>query len=139
MDSLPPYDAVDERNRDFTIETLRQVAEVLVWGENNNRGYFDIFCEQNVLSYFVQLAEQPTIPNAVKVQLLQTLSIIVQSINKETAVCKCEEGTLPLAHSKTLSILSEAAIVLCVQRTCTCREPYIKVSQQIVNLWGLAR
>ncbi|CDI74182.1 hypothetical protein, conserved [Eimeria praecox] len=86
LDSLPPYDAVDERNRDFTIETLRQVAEVLVWGEHNNRGYFDIFCEQNVLLYFVQLAEQPTVPNAVKVQLLQTLSIIVQSINKETAV-----------------------------------------------------
>ncbi|CDJ32699.1 Chromosome II, complete genome, related [Eimeria mitis] len=86
LDSLPPYDAIDERNRDFTIETLRQVAEVLVWGEHNNRGYFDVFCEQNVLSYFVQLAEQPTVPNAVKVQLLQTLSIIVQSINKETAV-----------------------------------------------------
>ncbi|CDJ49733.1 hypothetical protein, conserved [Eimeria brunetti] len=86
LDSLPPYDAIDERNGDFTIETLRQVAEVLVWGEQNNRGYFDIFCEQNVLSYFVQLAEQSTVPNAVKVQLLQTLSIIVQSINKETAV-----------------------------------------------------
>lgn len=62
---------------------------MLVWGEHNNRGYFDTFCEQNVLSYFVQLAEQPNVPNTVKVQLLQTLSIIVQSINKETAVCKC--------------------------------------------------
>lgn len=67
---------------------LRQIAEVLVWGEQHNRGYFDLFCEQNVLSYFVRLAEQQGVPNAVKVQLLQTLSIIVQSINKETAVCK---------------------------------------------------
>ncbi|XP_026192211.1 uncharacterized protein LOC34619766 [Cyclospora cayetanensis] len=86
LDSLPSYETVDDKNRDYTIETLRQIAEVLVWGEQHNRGYFDIFCEQNVLSYFVQLAERPTVPNAVKVQLLQTLSIIVQSINKETAV-----------------------------------------------------
>lgn len=88
LDSLPSLDSIDERNRDTTIETLRQVAEVLVWGEQHNRGYFDIFCEQNVLSYFVGLAEQQTVPSAVKVQLLQSLSIIVQSINKETAVCK---------------------------------------------------
>ncbi|CDJ37338.1 hypothetical protein, conserved [Eimeria tenella] len=86
LDSLPSLDSIDERNRDTTIETLRQVAEVLVWGEQHNRGYFDIFCEQNVLSYFVGLAEQQTVPSAVKVQLLQSLSIIVQSINKETAV-----------------------------------------------------
>lgn len=88
LDSLPAFESIDDRNRDSTIEILRQIAEVLVWGEQHNGGYFDIFCEQNVLSYFIRLAEQPAVPNAVKVQLLQTLSIIVQSINKETAVCK---------------------------------------------------
>ncbi|KAL8449331.1 hypothetical protein Emed_003212 [Eimeria media] len=86
LDSLLSFQTIDNRNRDLAIEILRQIAEVLVWGEQHNRGYFDIFCEQNVLSYFVKLAEQPAVPNAVKVQLLQTLSIIVQSINKETAV-----------------------------------------------------
>ncbi|KAL8270430.1 hypothetical protein Esti_005659 [Eimeria stiedai] len=86
LDSLLSFQTIDSKNRDLAIEVLRQIAEVLVWGEQHNRGYFDIFCEQNVLSYFVKLAEQPAVPNAVKVQLLQTLSIIVQSINKETAV-----------------------------------------------------
>lgn len=99
LDSLPPFETIDDENRDFTIEILRQIAEVLVWGEQHNRGYFDIFCEQNVLSYFVQLAEQPAVPNAVKVQLLQTLSIIVQSINKETAVCKSGKVCLVVHHN----------------------------------------
>ncbi|PHJ21652.1 hypothetical protein CSUI_004502 [Cystoisospora suis] len=87
FDALHAFDCIDERNRDAAVEILRQIAELLVWGERHrNEAFFDIFCEQNILSYFVDIVNQPRVSDAVKVQLLQTLSILVQNMRRKTAI-----------------------------------------------------
>ncbi|CBZ55263.1 hypothetical protein NCLIV_056870 [Neospora caninum Liverpool] len=87
FDSLHAFETIDDRNRDAAVEILRQIAELLAWGERHkNEAFFDIFCEQNILSYFVDIVSQPRVANAVKVQLLQTLSILVQNTHRKTAV-----------------------------------------------------
>ncbi|KYK65455.1 putative CLEC16A [Toxoplasma gondii TgCatPRC2] len=87
FDALHAFDTIDDRNRDAAVEILRQIAELLVWGERHkNEAFFDIFCEQNILSYFVDIVSQPRVANAVKVQLLQTLSILVQNTHRKTAI-----------------------------------------------------
>lgn len=94
FDALHAFDCIDERNRDAAVEILRQIAELLVWGERHrNEAFFDIFCEQNILSYFVDIVNQPRVSDAVKVQLLQTLSILVQNMRRKTAICKYTVGT----------------------------------------------
>ncbi|PFH34304.1 hypothetical protein BESB_074560 [Besnoitia besnoiti] len=87
FDALQAFGSIDDRTRDAAVEILRQIAELLVWGERHkNEAFFDIFCEQNILSYFVEVVAQPRVASAVKVQVLQTLSILVQNTHRKTAI-----------------------------------------------------
>jgi len=68
------------------VETVRQITEVLIWGEQNDTHFFDFFCEKNILADFVKVIGLPKAPTAVKLQLLQTLSILVLNVRNETSV-----------------------------------------------------
>jgi len=70
---------------DQLIEKSRLVAEALAWGEQHELGLFDLFCERRILAYFVTALRAPTVPLAAKVQLLQTLSMLVQNARRETS------------------------------------------------------
>ncbi|KAL6053147.1 FPL domain-containing protein [Balamuthia mandrillaris] len=76
---------ITEKNQKLIIETLRQIAEIMIWGDQHNTAFFDFFLEKNILGFFLDILSQKS-PNKVKVQLLQTLSILVENIRSETAL-----------------------------------------------------
>mmetsp|Transcript_82492 Transcript_82492/g.163805 ORF Transcript_82492/g.163805 Transcript_82492/m.163805 type:complete len:1198 (+) Transcript_82492:211-3804(+) len=67
------------------VEDIRQATEMLVWGEKHDGGLFDLFCERQALAGFVAALLAPCMPEPVRVQLWQTLSILVQNARRETS------------------------------------------------------
>lgn len=94
---------INEQNKVIIIETLRQIAELLIWGDQHNSMFFEYvhlyysslhtpyvsssyFLEKNLLAYFLNILDQKTSKN-VKVQLLQTLSILIENIRAQNSLC----------------------------------------------------
>lgn len=72
---------VTEANRATVVETLRSVAEFIVWGDQNDPRLFGYLVEHNVLAYLQHLLRQPAHRGGeVARQVLQTLSITLQSV-----------------------------------------------------------
>jgi len=71
---------------DNVIETVRQITEALIWGEQNDTNFFVFFCEKSILSDFIRVLGLQKTPNCIKVQLLQTLSMLVQNIQRESSL-----------------------------------------------------
>lgn len=76
---------INDQNKDLIIETLRQIAELMIWGDQHNPEFFDFFLENNILSYFLRILAQKT-NRQVKEQLIQTLSILVENIRNENSM-----------------------------------------------------
>ncbi|XP_013118308.1 protein CLEC16A homolog [Stomoxys calcitrans] len=78
---------VSESNRGLLVESLRCIAEILIWGDQNDSSVFDFFLEKNMLSYFLQIMRQKSGGSSfVCVQLLQTLNILFENIRNEMCV-----------------------------------------------------
>ncbi|EFJ50893.1 hypothetical protein VOLCADRAFT_48128, partial [Volvox carteri f. nagariensis] len=66
-------------------ETIRSIAEFMIWGDQNEPRIFDYFLENNVMHYLHRVLQQPANRTGdVAKQVLQTLSIIIQNIRSET-------------------------------------------------------
>ncbi|XP_021935707.1 protein CLEC16A homolog isoform X2 [Zootermopsis nevadensis] len=76
---------VSENNRGLLVETLRSIAEILIWGDQNDSSVFDFFLEKNMLSFFLKIMKQKC-GSYVCVQLLQTLNILFENIRNETSL-----------------------------------------------------
>ncbi|XP_045497354.1 protein CLEC16A homolog isoform X3 [Colias croceus] len=78
---------VSESNRGILVESLRCIAEILIWGDQNDSSVFDFFLEKNMLSYFLKIMRQKCGGSSyVCVQLLQTLNILFENIRNETSL-----------------------------------------------------
>nr|XP_049699898.1 protein CLEC16A homolog isoform X1 [Helicoverpa armigera] len=78
---------VSESNRGTLVESLRCIAEILIWGDQNDSSVFDFFLEKNMLSYFLKIMRQKCGGSSyVCVQLLQTLNILFENIRNETSL-----------------------------------------------------
>lgn len=82
---LSKNQTVSESNRGLLVETLRSIAEILIWGDQNDSSVFDFFLEKNMLSFFLKIMKQKC-GSYVCVQLLQTLNILFENIRKETSL-----------------------------------------------------
>ncbi|XP_076183141.1 C-type lectin domain containing ema isoform X2 [Ptiloglossa arizonensis] len=80
---LSKNQTVSELNRGLLVETLRSIAEILIWGDQNDSNVFDFFLEKNMLSFFLRIMKQKC-GSYVCVQLLQTLNILFENIRNET-------------------------------------------------------
>lgn len=78
----------ETRKADRLVEAIRQSTEALVWGERHDAALFDLFCEHHMLAAFV-IALRTVIPCQVKVQILQTISILVQNARRTTSFFSC--------------------------------------------------
>jgi len=76
---------VTENNKGLLVETLRSIAEILIWGDQNDSSVFDFFLERNMLSFFLKIMNQKC-GSYVCVQLLQTLNILFENIRNETSI-----------------------------------------------------
>ncbi|XP_065339533.1 protein CLEC16A homolog isoform X4 [Cloeon dipterum] len=82
---LSKNQTVSESNRGLLVETLRSIAEILIWGDQNDGSVFDFFLEKNMLSFFLKIMRQKC-GSYVCVQLLQTLNILFENIRNETSL-----------------------------------------------------
>ena len=78
-------------HHEIVVEALREIAEMVVYGDNNSEALFDYFCEKNMLSLFLKImksenTEGDECPGDVLVQILQTLSILVNCVRNETSL-----------------------------------------------------
>ena len=110
LDILQKNTVINDKNKDLIIETLRQMAEVMIWGDQHNANFFEyaapslisfllpirtdvnpshhsFFLENNILGFFLKILSQKT-SQKVKIQLLQTLSILVTGLKSETSLCE---------------------------------------------------
>merc|ERR1719424_808926 len=58
----------------------------MIWGDKHNPAFFDYFLEKNILGQILELLEMPHTPKVVKVQIIQTLSMLINNIQNDTAV-----------------------------------------------------
>ncbi|CAH8580309.1 unnamed protein product [Schistosoma turkestanicum] len=76
---------VNEQNYGTLVEALRLIAEILIWGDQNDSSVMDFFLEKNILEYFLQYLKQD-LSRKICVQLLQTLNILFENITNQTAI-----------------------------------------------------
>jgi hypothetical protein len=68
----PENQVVNPINKATIIETLRALAEILIWGDQNDPRVFELFLEQNMLKHYKRILEVPSHRRGeVAVQLLQ--------------------------------------------------------------------
>ncbi|KAF8073073.1 ema [Scenedesmus sp. PABB004] len=78
---------VGESNRALVVETIRRIAEYMIWADQHDPRLFDFFLENNIMTYLHRVLLQPANrAGEVAKQVLQTLSIIIQNVRSETAV-----------------------------------------------------
>ena len=74
-------------NRESVVETLRSIAELMIWGDQHEPKFFEYFLEHNVLAHFHKiLLYRDSRRGEVAKQVLQTLSIMIQNLRDETSV-----------------------------------------------------
>ena len=79
--------SINEENEDIVIEILRIIAEMVVYGDSKSELLFDFFCEKNMLSLFLELMwGENGCPLSVHIQILQTLSILINSVKNDTSL-----------------------------------------------------
>ena len=83
---LSKVTVVTERNKDMVVESLRTIAELIIWGDKHDPSFFEFFLEKNVLATFWRLLAQPSSSVQVQMQLLQALSILIQNIEAGPSV-----------------------------------------------------
>lgn len=79
---------VNDSNKEVVVETLRSIAELIIWGDQHDQSIIDYFFENQMLAHFQKILSQRSnrsVNDLVK-QVLQTLSIMIQNIKSETSV-----------------------------------------------------
>ncbi len=46
---------INQRNQHFYVEIIRNLAEFIIFSEQNKRSYFDLFCEKNMMEHFIRI------------------------------------------------------------------------------------
>ena len=57
-EQLSKTSVVSERNQASVVESLRTVAELIIWGEQHDPSFFELFLEKNFLSVFWRILRQ---------------------------------------------------------------------------------
>ncbi|KDP41114.1 hypothetical protein JCGZ_03244 [Jatropha curcas] len=76
---------VNEVNKDFVVEALRSIAELITYGDQHDSKFFEYFMEKQVMGEFVRILKISRTGN-VSLQLLQTMSIMIQNLKSEHAI-----------------------------------------------------
>ncbi|ONI27193.1 hypothetical protein PRUPE_1G073600 [Prunus persica] len=84
-DQLVKVQIVNEVNKDFVIEALRSIAELITYGDQHDSTFFEFFMEKQVMGEFVRILKVSRTVS-VSLQLLQTISIMIQNLKNEHAI-----------------------------------------------------
>ncbi|KAJ8634527.1 hypothetical protein MRB53_008794 [Persea americana] len=76
---------VDDTNKDYVIEALRSMAELVTYGDQHDPTFFEFFMEKQIMGEFVRILKVSRIVS-VALQLVQTMSIMIQNLKNEHAI-----------------------------------------------------
>ena len=57
IECLETITELTPRNQHFIVEVIRNLAEYIIYSEQNKRTYFDQFCEKNMMEHFNRILE----------------------------------------------------------------------------------
>jgi hypothetical protein len=73
-------------NASVVIETMRNIAEHILWGDKHDTTFFEYFLEKNILSFMLSLGAPPDVDAKVKIQLIQTLSMMIENMRTPSSL-----------------------------------------------------
>mmetsp|Transcript_22278 Transcript_22278/g.58078 ORF Transcript_22278/g.58078 Transcript_22278/m.58078 type:complete len:931 (+) Transcript_22278:1608-4400(+) len=86
-ETLHRHPLINDNNKAVVVETVRSIAEFMIWGDQHEPRIFDFFLEHNIMVYLLNILQQPASRTGdVAKQVLQTLSIIIQNVRSETGI-----------------------------------------------------
>ncbi|EPS69887.1 hypothetical protein M569_04875, partial [Genlisea aurea] len=85
IDQLTKVQNVNEANKDFVIEALRSIAELITYGDQHDNSYFEFFMEKQVLGEIVRILKVSR-TLIVSLQILQSMSIMIQNLENEHSI-----------------------------------------------------
>ncbi|CAK9171574.1 unnamed protein product, partial [Ilex paraguariensis] len=84
-DQIMKVQIVNNVNKDFVIEALRSIAELITYGDQHDAAFFEFFMEKQVMGEFVRILKISR-TSIVSLQLLQTMSIMIQNLKSEHSI-----------------------------------------------------
>ncbi|KAL3533286.1 hypothetical protein ACH5RR_006807 [Cinchona calisaya] len=84
-EQLMKVQIVNDVNKDFVIEALRSIAELITYGDQHDPAFFEFFMEKQVMGVFVRILKVSR-TLIVALQLLQTMSIMIQNLRNEHSI-----------------------------------------------------
>jgi hypothetical protein len=73
-------------NAAVVIETMRNIAEHILWGDKHDPTFFEYFLEKNILSFMLSLGAPLDVDAKVKIQLIQTLSMMIENMRTPSSL-----------------------------------------------------
>ncbi|KAL6851525.1 hypothetical protein ACP4OV_020458 [Aristida adscensionis] len=84
-DQLQKVHFVNEANKDFVIEALRSIAELMIYGDQHDPSFFEYFMEKQIMGEFARILRISKL-SRVSLQLLQTMGIMIQNLRNEHSI-----------------------------------------------------
>ncbi|AQK43067.1 protein TRANSPARENT TESTA 9 isoform X1 [Zea mays] len=84
-DQLQKVHVVNEANKEFVIEALRSIAELMIYGDQHDALFFEYFMEKQIMGEFARVLRISKL-SRVSLQLLQTMSIMIQNLRNEHSI-----------------------------------------------------
>ncbi|KAL8100744.1 protein TRANSPARENT TESTA 9-like isoform X2 [Apium graveolens] len=84
-DQLMKIQVINKVNKDFVIEALRSIAELITYGDQHDSSFFEFFMEKQVMEEFVRVLRLSRTV-IISLQLLQTVSIMIQNLKSEHSI-----------------------------------------------------
>ncbi|GJN27907.1 hypothetical protein PR202_gb15970 [Eleusine coracana subsp. coracana] len=84
-EQLQKVHLVNEANKDFVIEALRSIAELMIYGDQHDPSFFEYFMEKQIMGEFARILRISKL-SRVSLQLLQTMGIMIQNIRNEHSI-----------------------------------------------------
>eukprot|EP00729_Bicosta_minor_P019074 gene19074-14166_t len=106
---------VTEENQSVIVDSLRSIAEVVIWGDQNSGDVFDYFLEKDMVGYFDKvLLQNPG--TYVNTQLLQTLKkkrrVRTVDVERESSDRNPHHAFLVVEKAQRFSVQREVSKVL---------------------------
>ena len=86
---VTPASGFSRHTASQVVETFREVAELMIYGDQHDPSFLDAFVEQRVMAHFTKFINPPDggrPDRDIALQLLQTLAIVVQNVREETSL-----------------------------------------------------
>ncbi|KAE9445312.1 hypothetical protein C3L33_22790, partial [Rhododendron williamsianum] len=96
INELRVIKVVDKLNKDLVVDLLQSIVEIVTYGDRHDPAIFECFMEYQVLGEFVRVLKISK-NSRIEAPLLQYLSIMIQNMDTDNAICKTNEYRMILS------------------------------------------